>query len=161
MAQVDIRAILQRLDLVVQLDGEDLSATIALDRLVDPEGGTDARLSLRIPAKLTRRGHEQRLVYLPKQGAPSRRDPILVQLLVSAHATRRRIIEGLIRGQGAQTSQERRHQMRLARLSYLAPDIVQAILDGMQPDQLTARRMLREPRIPLGWAEQRRLFGFT
>jgi len=109
----------------------------------------EARLSLSIPAKLARRGHEQRLIYLPKQGAPSRRDPILVQLLASAHATRRGIIEGAISSRGEQASQERRQLMRLARLSYLAPDIVQAIVDGVQPEQLTARRMLREPNIPL------------
>ena len=42
--------------------------------------------------------------------------------------------------------------------AFLAPDIVDAILQGRQPDDLTFARLTRE--IPLSWAEQRRQFGF-
>jgi hypothetical protein len=40
-------------------------------------------------------------------------------------------------------------------LSYLAPDITQAILDGGQPRDLTADKLLAHSRLPLGWHEQR------
>ena len=49
---------------------------------------------------------------------------------------------------------------RLVRLSYLAPDITQAILDGRQRD-LTADKLLARSRLPLTWREQRRVLGFT
>lgn len=42
---------------------------------------------------------------------------------------------------------------RVVRLALLAPDIVDAILNGRQPAQLTLKRLL-EP-FPLEWSEQR------
>jgi hypothetical protein len=50
---------------------------------------------------------------------------------------------------------------RLVRLSYLAPDITQAILDGRQPSGLTADKLLAHSRLPLAWHEQRNLLGFA
>src|SRR5689334_11867262 len=50
---------------------------------------------------------------------------------------------------------------RLVRLSYLAPDITQAILDGRQPRDLTADKLLVHSRLPLTWDEQRRMLGFA
>jgi hypothetical protein len=52
------------------------------------------------------------------------------------------------------------HFMRLLRVSYLAPDIITAILDGAQPPELT-RRGLLDANLPLDWALQRKLFGFA
>ena len=50
---------------------------------------------------------------------------------------------------------------RLVRLSYLAPDITQAILDGRQPRDLTGDKLLAHSRLPLAWREQRTVLGFT
>jgi len=50
---------------------------------------------------------------------------------------------------------------RLIRLSYLAPDITQAILDGRQPRDLTADKLLAHSRLPLAWHEQRAVLGFA
>ena len=50
---------------------------------------------------------------------------------------------------------------RLVRLSYLAPDITQAILDGRQPSHLTADKLLAHSRLPLAWQDQRTLLGFA
>jgi hypothetical protein len=52
------------------------------------------------------------------------------------------------------------HFTRLVRLSYLAPDITQAILEGRQPRDLTADQLLAHSRLPLAWQEQRTLLGF-
>jgi site-specific DNA recombinase len=51
------------------------------------------------------------------------------------------------------------HMMRLLRLNYLAPDIVTAIMDGAQPQELTRRRLL-DANLPLDWDLQRKMFGF-
>ena len=53
------------------------------------------------------------------------------------------------------------HQNRLARLSYLAPDIVSAIIEGRQPPLLSGRRLLRAADLPFDWDGQRALLGFT
>src|SRR3712207_9511860 len=50
---------------------------------------------------------------------------------------------------------------RLVRAAFLAPDILAAILEGEQPDDLTAARLLRACRrgLPLDWREQRALLS--
>ena len=49
---------------------------------------------------------------------------------------------------------------RLVRLSYLAPDITQAILDGRQPRDLTPEKLLEHSRLPLAWHDQWIVLGF-
>ena len=50
---------------------------------------------------------------------------------------------------------------RLVRLNYLAPDISQAILEGRQPRDLTADKLLAHSRLPLAWGDQRIALGFA
>jgi site-specific DNA recombinase len=50
------------------------------------------------------------------------------------------------------------HVRRLLRFVYLAPDIVEAIVEGRQPRILTVKLLLRG--ISLDWADQRAAFGF-
>jgi hypothetical protein len=38
-----------------------------------------------------------------------------------------------------------------------APDLVEMILDGRQPLDLTAERFIKHAKLPMAWAEQRRL----
>jgi hypothetical protein len=45
--------------------------------------------------------------------------------------------------------------------AFLAPDIVEAIIEGHQPTELTAARLKRVRDLPVSWVEQRRLLGFT
>lgn len=49
---------------------------------------------------------------------------------------------------------------RVIWLAFLAPEIVSAILQGRQPHDLTAEKLVRDSRTPLSWAEQRRQPGF-
>ncbi|MBD0273809.1 MAG: hypothetical protein ICV73_18010, partial [Acetobacteraceae bacterium] len=50
---------------------------------------------------------------------------------------------------------------RLVRQAYLAPDFLAAILEGEQPEGLTAARLMRACRrgLPPDWREQRALLG--
>ena len=44
----------------------------------------------------------------------------------------------------------------------LAPDIVEAIVNGRQPPRLTATELFRlSGHLPLGWPQQRTLIGFA
>jgi len=49
------------------------------------------------------------------------------------------------------------HVRRLLRFGYLAPDIVEAIIEGRQPRSLTVKQLLKG--IPYAWADQRATFG--
>jgi len=50
---------------------------------------------------------------------------------------------------------------RLIRLSYLASDTAEAILDGRRPRDLTADKLLAHSRLSLGWHEQRIVLGMA
>ena len=43
-------------------------------------------------------------------------------------------------------------------LAFLAPDLVQRIVDGKQPMTLGTKKLLAMAPLPIGWAEQRRVF---
>ncbi|MDP4574127.1 recombinase family protein [Qipengyuania sp. G39] len=64
-------------------------------------------------------------------------------------------LEALAKLQGCRTAQF----ARLIRLNYLAPDIVTAIFDGTQPQNLT-RKVFLNSNVPTDWAVQRKLYGF-
>lgn len=49
---------------------------------------------------------------------------------------------------------------RTVRLAFLAPDITKAILSGLEPKGLTAEQLVRIPKLPASWNEQRSLLGF-
>jgi DNA invertase Pin-like site-specific DNA recombinase len=51
------------------------------------------------------------------------------------------------------------HVRRVLRLGYLAPDIIEAIVEGRQPRSLTVKRLLRG--IPCSWTDQRTVLGLT
>ena len=48
--------------------------------------------------------------------------------------------------------------VRILRLSFLAPDIVEAILEGSQPKGLDLATLMGE--FPAEWDRQREMFGF-
>jgi hypothetical protein len=50
------------------------------------------------------------------------------------------------------------HVRRILRFGYLAPDLIEAIVEGRQSRSMTVKRLLKG--IPCGWAEQRVAFGF-
>jgi site-specific DNA recombinase len=51
---------------------------------------------------------------------------------------------------------------RLVRLAFLAPEIVERIVAGRQPPELTAQALrTRRFDIPVDWAAQRRALGFA
>lgn len=46
---------------------------------------------------------------------------------------------------------------RVLPLAFLAPDIIEAILDGRQPVEMTATSLRRRSNLPTDWSEQRRV----
>jgi site-specific DNA recombinase len=50
--------------------------------------------------------------------------------------------------------------IRYFRLAFLAPDIVEAIVEGRQPPGISVRKLTNNKKLPSDWAEQRRLLNF-
>jgi site-specific DNA recombinase len=162
LAIADLRELLDQLDLRVRVDGDRLSASYIPAVLGRPESlNTEReRITFDLPGIFTPRGHESRLVFLADQAGKRRRNARLVALLVRSFTARGALIEEPPPTDRTAANARKSYLSRLARMSYLAPDIVQAILDGTQPRSLGAREMLRTGELPVSWAEQRLLFGF-
>jgi site-specific DNA recombinase len=118
---------------------------------------------LSVPIRLRRAGRE---ITMRIDGtdpfAIAKPDARLIRLLIRA----RRFNAALVGSEGAPFAALARREgvspsyfTRLVRLNYLAPDILQAILDGHQPRDLTAEKLLEHSRLPLAWHDQRTVLG--
>jgi hypothetical protein len=122
-------------------------------------------LTIRIPMRLQRRGGRKLIMTPEGSVAPTpkpSRDETLIKALVRAHRWRRRVESGQARSITDLAEHEGvtvAYVCRLIPLTCLAPDIVEAILDGRQPKGLRLAEMLGNG--PLGWDEQRSAWGFV
>jgi len=115
-----------------------------------------------VQASLQRAGQEMRLVVAGAARAGSA-DPKLLNLICQAMQFRNQLLSSQDEGiavLAARAGMSGSHFTRVLRLGFLAPDIVAAIVEGQQPVNLTATRLLRDTRLPLCWAAQRTLLGF-
>ena len=86
---------------------------------------------------------------------PTRADPVLVKALARAHCWKRLLDEGRYASIGEMARAERIERAYLGsllRLTFLAPDIVEAILDGPGRAELDLPRLLKP--FPADWLEQ-------
>jgi DNA invertase Pin-like site-specific DNA recombinase len=151
--QIDIRFRPSRLSALL-----DAAATPLL-------GATDDETEiLPVPVRLRRAGREIRMVIDGTDPFAAKPDARLIKLLLRA----RRFKATLAQSEGIpfavlaqREGVSRSYFTRLVRLSYLAPDITQAILDGRQPRDLTAEKLLEHSRLPLAWHDQRIALGFA
>jgi len=116
-----------------------------------------------VPIQLKRRGVEAKLVMKAAGSRCPSPDKKLITLFADAH----RWIDDLAEGRAASLRDlARQHHRDVAEVSrtlplaFLSPDIVEAILDGRQPVDLTPRRLTRIGVLPCRWDEQRRRCGF-
>ncbi len=117
-------------------------------------------IEITVPAQLVRKGHQLKLVVSSdNRGPASSADPVLVKLIAQAYAARDYLVEGT--QHPCVSGYSKRHLSRLARLAWLAPDIISDILDGRQPPHLTGRYLLRCGDVPFDWSSQRAFLGFA
>jgi hypothetical protein len=123
----------------------------------------DDLMRLRIEAKLLRCGSEIRLVIPPAaQTAESETDMPLLKAIARAHDWYEELISGKATSLGAIAKGEGVHKRyigRLLRCAFLAPDIIEAALEGRQPPILTVEKL--RSGLPPSWEQQRRLLGFA
>jgi site-specific DNA recombinase len=128
-----------------------------------PANEPDDFLMLTVRARLQRVGREMRML-VENADDQTIADPGLLRIVARAHDIQKRLMENTDLTVHVIASQERvsaNYVYRLLRLPTLAPDIITAIVNGKNPPQLTAKKLMRlTPQIPVDWAEQRKLLGF-
>jgi len=148
---------LQRLEARITVEQQRLSIAFTrteLASLLDSSIDDDEAVTLTADVMFKPRGHELRLVYAAPDARPTVRDDHLIRLLANAWRGWQQLKDGQASGP------ERRQLPRAARLTFLAPDITMAILEGRQPVELTARSLLRVADLSHDWREQLRVLGF-
>jgi hypothetical protein len=170
-----LAALIQRI--VVHIDRVDIQlrpsrlAALLRDALPGPTSADtgdveEQPLVLSVPAQLRRVGFGIRMLIdgAVPSGRPARPDPKLIKLIVRAHLLSDKLAESSNEHLADLARRERltsSYFTRVLRLTYLAPDITRAILEGRHPQDLTARKLLDHSRLPLTWVEQRRILGFA
>jgi hypothetical protein len=119
-------------------------------------------ISRELPIQLRRRGVEMRLVIESPGSSPSRQDPVLLKAIARAFrwfealATRQsRSVAELAKREGV----NERYIRSLLHLAFLAPEVVEAIVHGDQPSELTTKALLTRIDLPLNWQAQQRALG--
>ena len=109
--------------------------------------------------RFRRRGVEAKLIVLDRQQPTSEPDANLVKALTCAHEWFGRLLRGKANGIGDIARSEllnRTYVTRVLCLTFLAPEITKSILEGHQPSELTAKRLITSAlKIPLLWVDQR------
>jgi hypothetical protein len=129
------------------------------------EDGSDNALELTAAIAFKRRGVETKLVLpglaLAQQNHSSKCDPTMIKAIARGRAWfeelatgRARSLEELAKRDGI----TRRYIRRLVGLAFLSPQLVEAILRGRQPVELTVTR-LTQVDLPLDWTEQHKLLA--
>lgn len=139
--------------------GELLTMILGKDsRWIAVEVRDQSPIQMVVPVRIRRRGQELKLVFSGRDSeAPAQVDQNLIELVVKAHQARERLFS-----EGREIAKaERPHLTRLARISYLAPDIQTAIMEGRQPANLSARQLLRTADMPVCWKAQREVLEFA
>jgi DNA invertase Pin-like site-specific DNA recombinase len=118
----------------------------------------DDLIHLEFAARLRRSGLEVRLVVSPEspEVAPRPQSQALLKAIARAHDWHEQLISGQASGPRSiakQTGLDESYVRRILGYAFLAPDIVEAILNGRQPQDLTLEKLRKK--LPMSWAEQR------
>lgn len=159
-AGTKLKSMLAELNLQVKVEKSSIIAELDLSCITETDRDADrpqTLASVEIPTIANWNGHEERLKLAPPDGPASNHNDALIDLVARAFEARDCLLamdEGDV---SAMPVRHRRHLERTARLSYLAPDIVLAIVNGEQPPHLSARKLVRMASLPLDWAAQRQM----
>jgi hypothetical protein len=142
----------------IEIDRKSLVERLLDQKASSPREKDRPPISIEAPVKFRRQGVEAKLVVLNRQQATSEPDANLVKVLARAPEWWGRIVRGDAKGIGDIARAEgfnRAYVTRFLCLAFLAPEITKAILEGRQPPELTAKRLIQTAlKIPLLWADQ-------
>jgi hypothetical protein len=148
-------------------DGMRLSIKLPLSDVESgaPDGSSHLSLKCHVPMQIRRRGVELRLVINGGARASCKTDQSLLRAVARAHCWFDDLVSGRY-GSMVEIAKcngvGKQYVSRLIRLAFLAPEMVERIVAGRQPPELTAQS-LQAGRfdIPVDWAAQKRALGFA
>ncbi|HSS64253.1 MAG TPA: recombinase family protein [Gammaproteobacteria bacterium] len=150
------------LDLVRRVDLRADRTAINLD-LLPLSGEAGVIVCHAMPGRIKRRGVEMRLVLDGPGTQAARSDPALIKVVARAHrwfddlvTSRVQSLVEIAKREGVSD----RYVSHLMPFAFLAPVILEAILEGAQPVDLTAERLTKYTNLPLIWSEQTVLLQF-
>ncbi len=124
---------------------------------------TEAGFTTEIPMTFRRRGGKAVIVMPDGSRAIERREALIdnamVKLLARGHRWHRKLFDGThasIEDMAKSENISPSFVSRILRLAYLSPTVVEAILDGKYPANLTMKDLM-EP-FPMEWERQEKLF---
>jgi site-specific DNA recombinase len=128
-----------------------------------PDNEDMAVLTLTVRARLQRVGREMKML-VENTDDQTKADPALLRIVARARDIQERLMQnsGLtLRAIAGQEHVTPGYVSRLLRLTWLAPDIITAIVNGKNPPQLTAKQLMRLAlEISVDRSAQRKLLGF-
>ncbi len=144
----------------VLLRGTDIPSTMRIPTRGQED--EDDLIQVSISVKLTRCGVGMRLIVPGESGGEGRARPnaALIKAVARAHVWYARLLSGeatSLRALAREHGVMPRYIRRILRCAFLAPDLVETILQGHQPPALTLAGLCHT--LPLDWAEQRKEFG--
>jgi site-specific DNA recombinase len=165
LSRVDVRS--DRLEIQIRqrrlvelLTGQPINPTMH-DQL--PSKESDDVLTLIVAARLKRVGREMRML-VENSDDQTAADPSLLRIIARAHDIQERLIQNTdltVHDIAREEEVSGAYVYCLLRLPSLAPDIVTAIINGRNPPQLTAKKLMRlTAQLPIDWTQQRKLLGF-
>ncbi|MBN1341561.1 MAG: hypothetical protein JXQ73_02725 [Phycisphaerae bacterium] len=123
----------------------------------------DEAVVVRIPARFRRRNGRQMILLNSEEPIEPKREREANQTLVEAIAKAYRWQEQIESGEyvGAEDlaqdiGVDRTYVARMLRLTSLAPDIVEAIIRGDEPEGISLEKLRKG--LPVGWKEQRKVW---
>jgi hypothetical protein len=116
-------------------------------------------ITIHVPFRIVRRGGRKEIVLPPGARAPRQTDNTLIKALARAFRWKRMLELGDFASIAELAEHEKvaaSYMTRVMRMTLLAPEIVEAILDGTQGPELTLAGLL-EP-VALEWKQQHQVF---
>jgi site-specific DNA recombinase len=144
-------------------EGVGLSLKLPVHLSEAGENTSSAHLALVkfVPIRMRRRGVEVKIV-LEGDNAPSRVDLPLLKAVARARRWSDDLVSGRIESVDALATQEgcdKRSVRRMMRLGFLSPRIIEAIVEGRQPPDLTVMALIRRLELPMPWSAQEERLG--
>jgi len=151
--------------LIIEIDPAKLRSVLEIDaRDLQTSNPSQRYYRIEVSHELKRRGVETKIIIGEGERHESTPDPHLIMTIAKAHRWLNLLTEGSVTSinELAQSEQVDRNEVsRFLPLAFLAPDIVEKILAGKQPIDLTYERLRRMPPLSSSWKEQREHLGFT
>ncbi len=141
-------------------DHHNFGSAVAADKQA-----ADNITTITLPLKLRRRGVETKLVIEAADGnsAPRQPDPALVKMVAHAHQWWDDLIANrfpTVRALARAYNKDERYVARTLPFAFLEPQIVEAIVCGRHPVDLTAQDLMTLPDLPIEWVQQTSVLRF-